>query len=283
MKDWWEQFDMAEKFFIELSVMAIKFAAIASLAGCSIAAATPSGGRMATATLAVIEADIEMERPKLPDTLDKSGDAGAVAISVPQKSLLLLTKRGCKPCQRIATQTIPALKKFGWVVEEYDPDCSAAIFVVDESAHPGMVLKYGVADENDIYVMPQWILCEGDRVIRRSIGFKSDKQVREFWNLKSCTAVKAVSSEPVQQVRHVQAVSGNHWSVEGDFRPSRAEAVDHLHRVHGKSRERLEAMDLESLLRLHDALHERRTTYRSRPIRKSRTVASACPDGRCPN
>lgn len=281
MKDWWNQFDMAEKFFIELSLLAIKFAAVASLAGCSIAAATPSH-RMAEAHVIVASVESKITRPELKDCLKpKTGSTGAVAVA-PSKTLLLLTKRGCNPCLRIERQTLPALRKSGWVIEKYSASGAATIWVVDESEHPGVVLKYGVADEHDTYLMPQWILCEGDRVIRRSIGFKTGRQVREFWNLKSCTAVKAVSSEPVQQVRTVHATGGNHWSVEGDFNPSRSEAIEHLQEVHGQSRSRLESMDLESLLRLHDALHEHRTTYRSRPIRKSRTMASACPGGRCP-
>lgn len=285
IRDWWDNFDMAEKFFIELSLIAIKFAAIASLAGCGVATAKMSN-RMAEATVIVADVDMQITRPKLPDQLAPKGSTGAVAVVTPQKSILLLTKRGCNPCQRINTQTIPALKKTGWLIEEYDPDCSAAIFVVETDRHPELVTKYGVADEHGLYMVPQWILCEGERVIRRSIGFKTDRQVREFWNLKACTAVKAVSSEPVHQVQavhHAASVSAEgHWDFEGDRHPSRSKMIQHLDGVHGQDRSKLEAMSNESLLRLHDALHDRRTTYRSRTIRKSRTVASACPGGRCP-
>ena len=78
--------------------------------------------------------------------------------------------------------------------------------------------------------------------------------------------------KPVQQLQ-VRDSGGSHWSVEGDWSPSRQKTINHLVSVHGYERGRVEGLNLGQLLTLHDYAHEGRSV---------RQASQNCPTGSCP-
>lgn len=72
---------------------------------------------------------------------------------------------------------------------------------------------------------------------------------------------------------------GSHWSVEGDWSPSREKTINHLVSVHGYSRERVESLNIGQLLTLHDYAHEGTLTKSRHPVKG---MTEWCPTGNCP-
>lgn len=96
------------------------------------------------------------------------------------------------------------------------------------------------------------------------------------------------ASEPPKVKGHQYPVRGGHWSVNGDWTPSKAELIRHLmadgmHR--GKfSQQYLESLSREELLSLHDDDHEFKVDAKfvQRPSQQVFQYQSSCPGGICP-
>jgi len=106
---------------------------------------------------------------------------------------------------------------------------------------------------------------------------------------KLAVVVPSNASEPPKPKGHHYPVRGGHWSVNGDWTPSKGELVRHLmddgtHK--GKfTRAYLEGLSREELLSLHDDDHEWRLQTQYLPVIQRSyqySYQSACPGGRCP-
>lgn len=121
--------------------------------------------------------------------------------------------------------------------------------------------------------LPEFFSGQGFPVLHWGSG----KQWQSGWTNKEQFLAKLLddnSSPPAKKpAMAVKDSGGSHWSVEGDWSPSRQKAINHLVNVHGYQRDRIESLNIGQLLTLHDAAHEgRRVT----------TKASSCPTGTCP-
>ena len=103
MKDFWQSLTLFERFCLELWGILLKFAVIASIAGCGAVVAGPADTEYDAALIAIADAD--MERPELPDSLDdaeptgvsdNSGISAPVSDKLPQVQLFVTD--GCPPC-----------------------------------------------------------------------------------------------------------------------------------------------------------------------------------------
>ena len=83
------------------------------------------------------------------------------------------------------------------------------------------------------------------------------------------------AKKPVQQLQ-VKDSHGSHWSVEGDWSPSRQKTINHLVNVHGYQQSRVEDLNLGQLLTLHDYAHE------GHKAQTQQVRSNSCPTGSCP-
>lgn len=74
--------------------------------------------------------------------------------------------------------------------------------------------------------------------------------------------------EPTQVVTTGNyTLRGNHWSVSGDWNPSRETVVQHLRAVHSQQLQanwNIESWSIDELRSLHDDLHDREEGFRGR-------------------
>lgn len=64
------------------------------------------------------------------------------------------------------------------------------------------------------------------------------------------------ASVPLQKRAGPRVAAGkDHWSVEGDYSPSKRETIRHLIEVHGYDKKQLAGLSLEELLSIHDQAH----------------------------
>lgn len=183
-----DKFSTAERFFISLGMLCVKLALCLSIAGCGVASVlTHDGSGLATAIVLVADADVRLTKPELPDSLGKQ-DVGAAptaaSIKPYTKSLLLVSQKGCAPCQREIEQVIPVLKKSGWIVKSIGERGTAHIWLVDADRHSDIVQAFGTPTEDGRYEIPQWVLMRSGAVLMRNVGFKSAAEIGEFWRSK---------------------------------------------------------------------------------------------------
>jgi hypothetical protein len=95
MKDFWQSLTLFERFCLELWGILLKFAFIASIAGCGAIAAHDG---QAAATVIVADADVQITRPEIRDDLAKEKDVGAAPVSDKLPQVQLFTTDGCPPC-----------------------------------------------------------------------------------------------------------------------------------------------------------------------------------------
>lgn len=87
---------------------------------------------------------------------------------------------------------------------------------------------------------------------------------------------KPLAEQPQTTPYQIQDRGGSHWSVEGDWSPSRQKTINHLVNVHGYERARVENLNLGQLLTLHDYAHE------GHKVQSQRVGSRSCPTGNCP-
>lgn len=146
------------------------------------------------------------------------------------------------------------------------PHCNTA--EKELSGHPGIKLVIHKQDD-----LPSFFDGQGFPVLHWGPG----KDWQSGWTNKEQFLAKLLndnSSPPTKKPAVIVKDSGgSHWSVEGDWSPSRQKAINHLVNVHGYQRDRVESLNIGQLLTLHDAAHEGR---------KVAAKSNSCPTGNCP-
>lgn len=109
---------------------------------------------------------------------------------------------------------------------------------------------------------------------------------QQGWTTKEQFLAKVLKDDSNPPVKKPQTTSGqiavrdrggSHWSVNGDWSPSRQKVVNHLVSTHGYQRSRVENLNLGQLLTLHDYAHEGRKSQS-----QVKTNSASCPTGTCP-
>lgn len=176
--------------------------------------------------------------------------------------VLFITANNCEKCDfelnRLgqAKGVFESLRSAGWKI---GTTADNHIQIVDRTDVPEL------ADLLKSRELPSVVAVENDEVLRYfKHGCTTPLDAWTFgWLLKGENErPKALISEPVEvETTGHYPLRGNHWSVEGDFSPSRATLLAHLrspnHVSQMKSEWIIEDWSLEELRSLHDDLHER--------------------------
>jgi hypothetical protein len=175
--------------------------------------------------------------------------------------VLYISMKGCPACvQQLARLRRPGgdfdgMRAKGWKIGT-TPDCHVQI--VDREQIPELIARFNIQS------FPT-VICIKDQEIVRSFssgcttpldswtfGFLlSGKNERPPGSISEAARVAWTGSYPLR---------GNHWSVEGDWNPSRDKVVSHLRTTHGTQVTATYAIDtwsIEELKSLHDDLHEK--------------------------
>ncbi len=142
----------------------------------------------------------------------------------------------------------------GWKIGA-TPDCHVQI--VDREAIPEQIVKFGIQS------YPTVICISRDEIVRSfksgcttpldswTFGFLlNGRNERPSGAIPEAARVAWTGSYPLR---------GNHWSIEGDWNPSRDRVVGHLRNTHGSqvsASYAIESWSVEELKSLHDDLHE---------------------------
>lgn len=189
-----------------------------------------------------------------------------VAVAQPsqpdRERVLIIVRDDCPKCDaqlqklRAPGGTFDLLKAKGWVI---GAESSAHIQIVNQKAVPELVKSLGDQD------YPAIAGFDGREVTRYfKSGCTTPLDPWTFgWLL---TGKNERPTEPVSEPALVASTGnyrlrGNHWSVEGDFNPSREKTLAHLYGAnHANSSAaygKIDTWSLEELRSLHDDLHER--------------------------
>ncbi|HEY2251809.1 MAG TPA: hypothetical protein VGH74_12140 [Planctomycetaceae bacterium] len=188
--------------------------------------------------------------------------ATEAARPAPRKTrVLYITAKDCEQCaQELAKLRKPggefeAMQARGWKIGEGPEN---HIQIVDREATPELVLQLHVREYPTV-------ACISNGEIVRSFkdGCSTPLDAWTFgWLIKGeSERPQAVIPEAIRVTSTGSyRLRGNHWSVEGDWNPSREKVVAHLRGTHGGSVSTTYAIDgwsYEELRSLHDDIHER--------------------------
>ncbi len=176
--------------------------------------------------------------------------------------VLFITAKGCAKCDtELARLNAPAgdfawLRSGGWRI---GPGSENHIQIVDRDAIPDLIAKLKPRE------FPAVACVEDGEVVR---SFKSGCTTPlDAWTFD--WLAKGVNERPKAAVPEAVQVEstgsyplrGNHWSVDGDWNPSREKVVEHLrgpnHVAYLQASWHIDSWSYEELRSLHDDLHER--------------------------
>jgi hypothetical protein len=196
------------------------------------------------------------------DSADSEEAAEKIHIPGRNPRVLFITMQGCERCTReLARLRRPggdfeAMRSRGWKIGESD---DSHLQIVDRSAIPKLVTQLNIREYPAV-------ACVSDTEIVRSFksGCTTPLDSWTFgWLLKG---KNERPNAPIPEAVRVETTGsyrlrGNHWSVDGDWAPTRATLVSHLrspnHSGQLASNWRIEGWSYEELRSLHDDLHER--------------------------
>ena len=104
------------------------------------------------------------------------------------RCVLLITSRGCGPCNRIKASTLPALSKSGWSIREHGAGGAAHIWTVDVDRNSAVAKRF-CRPVDELITAPQWVLVVNGQAVRWDSGVKSPTEVDLFLRSEA-TAVK---------------------------------------------------------------------------------------------
>jgi hypothetical protein len=176
--------------------------------------------------------------------------------------VLFITAKGCAKCDaELARLNAPAgdfawLRSGGWRI---GPGPENNIQIVDRDAIPDLVAKLKSRE------YPAVACIEDGEVVRSfTSGCTTPLDAWTFdWLAKG---VNERPKAPVPEAVQVASTGsyplrGNHWSVDGDWNPSRERVIEHLrgpnHVAYLQASWHIDSWSYEELRSLHDDLHER--------------------------
>ena len=219
-------------------------------------------------TLPQTEADVE----------SKANSSDAAAASADEKSekdsteesassgprntrVLYISMKGCPACVRELTRLrrpggdFDGMKAKGWKIGA-TADCHLQI--VDREQIPDLVARF------NIHSFPTVICVKENEIVRSfnsgcttpldawTFGFLlTGRNERPRGSIPEAARVAWTGSYPLR---------GNHWSIEGDWNPSKDRVVSHMRATHGNqiaATYAIESWSIEELKSYHDDLHER--------------------------
>jgi hypothetical protein len=175
--------------------------------------------------------------------------------------VLYISMKGCSACSReLARLRRPGgdfdgMRAKGWKIGP-TPDCH--LQVVDRDEIPELIAQFGIQS------YPTVICVSGNEIVR---SFKSGCTTPlDSWTFGFL--LKGENERPRGSIPEAARVAwtgsyplrGNHWSIEGEWNPSRERVVGHLRTTHGSqisASYAIESWSVEELKSLHDDLHER--------------------------
>lgn len=218
----------------------------------------------AETTSAKRSTDVEAEARPVAPAEPVDGDLSEEAKHFPGRNprVMFITMKGCERCAReLARLRRPggdfeAMRSRGWTIGESD---DSHLQIVDRRAIPDLISQLNIREYPTV-------ACVNDGEIVRSFkdGCTTPLDSWTFgWLLKG---INERPQAPVLEPARVATTGsyrlrGNHWSVDGDWAPSRDKLVSHLrspnHAGQLASNWRIEGWSYEELRSLHDDLHER--------------------------
>jgi hypothetical protein len=212
------------------------------------------------------------------DSTDDSVDSDAVVDSVKEAAandapaesepkvprnprVLYISMKGCVACSRELLRLrrpggdFDRMQAKGWKIGP-TPDCH--VQVVDRDQVPELIVQFGIQS------YPAVICINGNEIVR---SFKSGCTTPlDVWTFGFL--LKGENERPRSSIPEAARVAwtgsyplrGNHWSIEGDWNPTRERVVSHLRSTHGSqisASYAIESWSVEELKSLHDDLHER--------------------------
>jgi hypothetical protein len=176
--------------------------------------------------------------------------------------VLFITAKGCAKCDvELARLNAPAgdfawLRSGGWRI---GPGAENNIQIVDREAIPDLIAKLKPRE------FPAVACVEDGEVVRSfTSGCTTPLDAWTFdWLAKG---VNERPKAPVLEAVQVESTGsyplrGNHWSVDGDWNPSRETVIEHLrgpnHVAYLQASWHIDSWSYEELRSLHDDLHEK--------------------------
>lgn len=189
-------------------------------------------------------------------------DAGESQPTGPRNPRVLYIKmKGCPACSReLARLRRPGgdfdgMRAKGWKIGETS-DCHLQI--VDREAFPELIAHFNIRS------FPT-VICINDKEVVRSFNSGCTTPL-DSWTFGFL--LKGENERPKGSVPEAARVAwtgsyplrGNHWSIDGDWSPSKDRVVSHLRNTHGNqiaANYAIESWSVEEVKSLHDDLHER--------------------------
>ena len=176
--------------------------------------------------------------------------------------ILFITAKDCEQCAqelaklRKAGGDFESMQSRGWKIGEGPEN---HIQIVDRDAIPELVLQLNVREYPTV-------ACISNGEIIRSFkdGCSTPLDAWTFgwlikgeWERPQAVIPEAIRVKSTGSYR----LRGNHWSVEGDWNPSREKVISHIRGPHGSSQlaasYAIDSWSYEELRSLHDDIHER--------------------------
>ncbi len=199
--------------------------------------------------------------PSLDDVKSKPGEPER-ASKARSTRVLFITAAGCERCQKELDRLqkpggeFETMRTRGWKI---GPEPSSHIQIVDAAQIPELIKQLNVRE------FPT-VACISDGEIVRSFkdGCSTPLDVWTFgWLMKGeSERPQAVIPEEIRvQWTGQYPLRGNHWSVEGDWNPSKEKVISHLRGENHLSQlgpyASVETWSYEEVRSLHDDLHEK--------------------------
>lgn len=176
--------------------------------------------------------------------------------------VIIITRDDCPRCEAVLADlrssggTFESLKSKGWSIGTTP---ASHIQIVKRDEVPELAKSLGDVD------YPALAGIEGEEVLRFfKTGCTTPLDVWTFGWLatgKNERPLEAASEPALVETTGHYRLRGNHWSVEGDFNPSREKTLTHLrgpnHAASSSTYGAIDSWSLEELRSLHDDLHER--------------------------
>jgi hypothetical protein len=197
-----------------------------------------------------------------PETAKPSASNHPAGPAAHSSRVLFITAKSCPKCDAELARLNAAGGDFAWLRSggwRIGPGPENHIQIVDRDAIPELVRKL------DPHEFPA-VACIDDGEVVRS--FKSGCTTPlDAWTFDwLAKGVNHRPAAPVLEAARVESTGsyqlrGNHWSVDGDWNPSRDKVLEHLrgpnHVSYLQASWHIDAWSYEELRSLHDDLHER--------------------------
>ncbi len=230
---------------------------------CSSLAAEPNASSSAAELIARPSAGELVARPSAADKppADKPPVGESAALKGRNPRVLLIVARDCPRCdETLARLRAPKgdfekMRSVGWKIGSSAGD---HLQIVDREKVEALVERLGVKE------FPSVVGLENGRIERSfQTGCTTPLDMWTFaWLLKGQDE-RPANSSPEKATAATTGhfpLRGNHWTIDGDWQPSRERLVSHLRGpVHGPQiagRYEIEGWSYEELRSLHDKLHE---------------------------